>query len=682
MKKIVLPFILLLCVFPFMQSYANEESPYFSAIGMDYDSLMTILKDKEVSFDRKSELVTEIDLVHPLSKVTEVYAALLLQAKQQEDKTMTVKLYSSIANNMLMEQDFETAKVYLDSAYLYEREAIDISSLAMLNFMMGRYYQAVKQEDKAHEYIYKTIDAYEGLAGKRNVAIILLYSMADAYYKYSDTASLKKTLDRMIPLTREVNQTPYYVMTYSVAYTYYGLMYDKGGEHNARFVDSVMVYNKKISDIYAEADDDNKLSVRSMVIQSYLNTAEILSRTENPDWKKINQYVEEAGQLFVLPMSGSIDNEVIYHRLKAKVLLQNGDYAAALEEAEESLEIMETRLPEKDLFQYVEAYSLLAEINEKRGDYKSALKYVRLMAEATSGINEKQRYEVVKDLEAKYETSQKELEISRLNEEKQDDRYRVMMMIIIFIVLAVLFAIALLYSRMQRLKKEKEAALMAKQMEEKEANYQSLMKEAEIKQMHQYLKGLETERARLAKELHDNVSNGLVTLKMQIENKKDIEGITGSLGDLHEKVRSISHDLMPPVFQYASLPEVLDDYVRTLNEASGTRFSLEINDNDSARKVSHELALEIYRMVQETCGNILKHACAANAVVSLNFDTENIILAIEDDGQGFDTAAKKTGIGLQIISDRAQSLGGKFDIESQPGKGCRMVVTIPRQQYA
>lgn len=169
---------------------------------------------------------------------------------------------------------------------------------------------------------------------------------------------------------------------------------------------------------------------------------------------------------------------------------------------------------------------------------------------------------------------------------------------------------------------------------------------------------------------------------MQIENKADSIQTIDSLRELHDKVRNISHDLIPPVFQYATLPEILTDHIYSLNSLSKTTFTLSINDEDIVSQIPQETALEIYRVVQEASGNILKYADAENASISLDIDGSNIILNIKDNGNGFDPNSKKTSVGLNIIKNRALSLNGTFTIESEIGKGCKISLTIPHQQCA
>ena len=234
-----------------------------------------------------------------------------------------------------------------------------------------------------------------------------------------------------------------------------------------------------------------------------------------------------------------------------------------------------------------------------------------------------------------------------------------------------------LHNRSLRLKKEKEALRLSVRINEKEAEYTTILKEAEFKQMRHYLDGLEAERDRLAKGLHDNVSNRLFILDLELKKLTGIpEAIPQQVEELYAEVRGISHELIPPVFQYTTLLEILIDHIHELNENTDIYFDLEIEQEDILGTIPSNLSHEIYRIVQECTGNITKHSSAKNAKITLGYNN-SIVLIIEDDGIGFDPQNNKKGIGIQIIKSRCQTLNGNIRIFSEKGRGSRISVTIP-----
>ena len=111
---------------------------------------------------------------------------------------------------------------------------------------------------------------------------------------------------------------------------------------------------------------------------------------------------------------------------------------------------------------------------------------------------------------------------------------------------------------------------------------------------------------------------------------------------------------------------MLQDYVDQLAATTTTQFTLEIEETIAWESISSEIKMNVYRIIQETCYNIKKHAQAKRAVITMIRDENNLCISITDDGIGFDVFKKKEGIGLQNMQQRIQSLKGKFHISSQP----------------
>jgi signal transduction histidine kinase len=99
------------------------------------------------------------------------------------------------------------------------------------------------------------------------------------------------------------------------------------------------------------------------------------------------------------------------------------------------------------------------------------------------------------------------------------------------------------------------------------------------------------------------------------------------------------------------------------------KITNEIDDDD--------LKINIYRIVQEQVNNILKHATALHANISIEMIDDVIRIVLSDDGKGFDINKRKEGIGLTNMTNRVESFNGKISIESSPGKGCKIKIEIP-----
>ncbi|WP_352421102.1 ATP-binding protein [Proteiniphilum sp.] len=154
----------------------------------------------------------------------------------------------------------------------------------------------------------------------------------------------------------------------------------------------------------------------------------------------------------------------------------------------------------------------------------------------------------------------------------------------------------------------------------------------------------------------------------------DKDSFRETLHSLHNKVRNISHALMPPVFKYAAFCDILEDYVSRQKEYFTGNIALNIRHQEIWDSLPAALTLDIYRIVQEGLSNAVKHACAGD--ISLQFDSngDTFRFSIEDDGKGFDTTATTRGIGLRTMRERVENLPGEMTLTSETGKGTKISV--------
>jgi len=123
--------------------------------------------------------------------------------------------------------------------------------------------------------------------------------------------------------------------------------------------------------------------------------------------------------------------------------------------------------------------------------------------------------------------------------------------------------------------------------------------------------------------------------------------------------------------------------VRTTGMASGIRFTTELDNIDDL--FPEDLRINLYRIVQESFGNILKHAQATEVSVRVKKRVENVVLTIEDNGRGFTQDERSplfsySGFGLTSMGERARLLGGELKVRSTPGKGTTILFEIPLKQ--
>lgn len=199
----------------------------------------------------------------------------------------------------------------------------------------------------------------------------------------------------------------------------------------------------------------------------------------------------------------------------------------------------------------------------------------------------------------------------------------------------------------------------------------------------------ETEQARIAKDLHDDLGALLSTVKQrvihfegQVPVSDEITAYTtdvkAMLGKGLESVRRIVNDLLPPVLRDFGLQAGIEELVAEVEKSSG--IALHFDMNWDAGRIQPEVELPVYRMAQELLNNALKHAKAQNIWLHVLVDKEQLILEYRDDGKGFDMKAQKQNLGFKNFESRTQALNGTFEFSSQPGKGLRAFFEIPLTQ--
>lgn len=211
----------------------------------------------------------------------------------------------------------------------------------------------------------------------------------------------------------------------------------------------------------------------------------------------------------------------------------------------------------------------------------------------------------------------------------------------------------------------------------------------------QLINAHESERHRIAGELHDSLGQTLLVIKnwsllvlkklpKESEYQKEIEEISEAASYALDETRAIARNLRPQNLKRFGLTETLEMTVKQLDESSNLNFKAEIENVDKLFNSEEELSL--YRIVQECLNNIIKHSEAKNATVKvakiygkIEFTNSQdiVLIQISDDGKGFNYQAKRqSGFGLENIEQRVQLLGGKYSIKSDSGKGTQINITL------
>lgn len=195
----------------------------------------------------------------------------------------------------------------------------------------------------------------------------------------------------------------------------------------------------------------------------------------------------------------------------------------------------------------------------------------------------------------------------------------------------------------------------------------------------------ESERRRLARELHDGIAQTLVSLSVGLSHcsglaaDRDLRERLDDLGQLASgalgEIRQLVYGLRPPVLDDLGLVDALHRLTDSFTKHDGVRAELVLPSAITAR-LPAAFESSIYRIVQEALANVAKHARAKTVDIVLEV-TDRVHLSIADDGRGFELDGGGDGIGLSTMRERAEMLMGTFTVESRPGGGTTIAIDIP-----
>jgi two-component system NarL family sensor kinase len=203
----------------------------------------------------------------------------------------------------------------------------------------------------------------------------------------------------------------------------------------------------------------------------------------------------------------------------------------------------------------------------------------------------------------------------------------------------------------------------------------------------------EEERARLSRDLHDGISQSLVSIKLQVESgiaklagppaqvdsaSQSFDRAAVQLNHVLGEVRRISHNLRPTLLDDLGLVAALDHLTREF--ADHARMQVNLTSDGDIEHLSEVRKTVLFRIAQEALTNIERHADAGNVVLNLCSNGTEIRMIISDNGKGFDMGlvanSPKRGIGLRNMHERAEAVGGKLSLTSSAA-GTQLIATLP-----
>ncbi len=539
--------------------------------------------------------------------------------------------------------DYTLALSYLDTCTRLAEAAADTYAVAMCSNNTGLIYLNQGNYEKALPFLLESAALREKIGDKRGQAgsynnIGLLYGYMNNHEKAIEHYRLSLELKQQLDDKRGMGNT----------YLNIGLSYS-GLQDTAREKENY----RKALELYEEIGDKKG---QSMV---YNNLGEIASAELNDSLA-----FGYLGKAYALRAElGDIVGQAQTGTNLARCYIRKGELDIAEEYLAQSLAHAREAESKKEMSL---AYAVLSELNVKRNDFKTALENYKLSALYKDSMLNEESNMHVEELQAKYETEKKEKEFLQLKAEDERKAFllekRNLQIAIVIVVALVLagtgwFFFSRYKTRQLRLK---ELAIL------------------ETKQ---------SERIRIARDMHDDIGSGLSRISLLSEQVKatlrgqslagQLDKTLNSLSKLSAESRQLTGSIGEIIWTMSPKNDTLEglvSYVRNYAydylEQAGIECTINFPDEVPAVTVPAEMRRNIFLAVKESLYNIVRHASCTAAVLELQLHDDSFTLTVSDNGKGFGASKRPGGgNGLVNLKKRIEETGGVYRVESVPGKG-------------
>jgi len=543
------------------------------------------------------------------------YTALLGSALMREGITYYTKT------------DYTTAFTRYNNALLYFNKAKDTSGIASTYANLGSLHSQQNQLEKAMNYFFKAIDLYKKLnSPKREIISLFNISLISFRQKlYDQSADYCFQIQEII----KKNKLGTYLNT-NIENQLGNIYYTKGDLEKAAI-------HYQLTLQFSKAKKDIRRQVLSLV-----NLGAIYIDTNQ--FNKAEISYTEALQIINSIEASLAEKAVVYIGL-ADVNYRKKQYAKGVVFAKKGLALATTQ---KQTEFERDAHKILSNIYAAKNNYKTAFSHLSQFKQLADSLSNSTSVSLVKEIETKYQTQQKENKILTLENETQQKEIALQKsrlntnLSLSGLVLALLLGGFLLHRR---------------------------RKQQQLNLLKTAIKSTENEKRRIGKELHDGIASNLMRLAHNTE-QKDVK-LSHQLLDSYNEIRHLSHQLNNTSIKGELLIDRLFDVLP--EDTENHLFNLKISP--ITLSVAEPYGTHLYRICQELIANNIKHANATRTTILIDLLENNIQLKYADNGIG--NGDFNNGIGLKNIADRVTLMNGTLSIFSEENKGFTVTINIP-----
>ena len=636
--KINILTIIFILIFTTLFSYSQQSK---------IDSLKLLLEQEQIDTSKVNHLNTlaiSYITISPDSSLNYSEKAADLAEQIDWKKGLGNSLHSiGYANYAL--GNFDKTLFYWEKA-LAIREKLNIkkdisaslSNIATVYLYLGNYSNAL-------EYSLKSLKIDEETVNK--IGIASTFNNIGNIYKYqNDDLKALEYYFKAVKINEELRNKP----NLSALLSNIGNIYKNKGDYT-----KALEYFFKTLKINEELGNKNYVSVILGNIGNVYKNQKNYSKALESYFEALKLSEELENKIHIVSWKGNIGT--IYSKLKKydeaeKYLFEAIALSDSIGALNENMQLNNT----------------ISELFFEKKDFQKAYKYSQTYSTLKDSLFNLEKNKQITEMQTKYETEKKQKENEILTQEniinaleiKQQKTQRTILVSIFAFLLTAGF---LIFNRI-RLKQENKILL------EKKLRASSVFQAQEKEKVH------------LSKELHDGLGPLLSLIKLNVSSLETNSGNEKMLTEIKElasegmkEVRNISHTLMPTLLEKQGLEPALREFTEQINQSQTLKadFTFTISS-----KLTQDIELNIYRIVQETLNNALKHADANNASIHLIENKQQFELTISDNGKGFDVLKTSEGNGLNNIHSRVDFLNGKTEINSIHEKGTTFKISIPK----
>lgn len=535
-------------------------------------------------------------------------------------------------------QSFEESKKGNDSR---------LQASSLLHAGMAYYYQGNHKE--ALDFYFRSLKISEEANDNRGSAAAL-NEMGTLQKKNNNLSEAGKNLTRALQLSIEIDDSSQVANSMNNLGHVFELQND---------FDRAMDFYKRSAKIKEQLNDFYGLSF------NHDNIANILSKQGKYD---------EAGSYFQKSIDyfKSVEDKASYaialNNLGEMFHLKR-DYSTARKYLLQSLAVS-TKIKYQDLSQHI--YRVISETYLDENNFKDGYSYFLKSSLLKDSIFDETKSKQLIELQTKYDTEKKETKINLLTQETRlksvQLRQGILAITVLVLLLVALVGIGLLLRNRTKLKQQ--------------ADLEAARAELRQQQLQAVIASQEEERKRFAADLHDGLGQMISAMRLGLsKNKIDTSSVQYALGlmnDMNVEIRNIAFNLMPQVLVKDGLHEALHEFAQRVSNSGGIK--IEVQTYNLSQDMSSEQRIALYRICQEWVNNVIKYSDAKEIMIQAVQHAEELVITIEDDGNGFDQGllTEGKGNGWKNINSRLSLIRGTIDIDTLlHRKGTISIISVP-----